>query len=409
MIQPIHHLVINYFGLGVVSSWMRAVLKVAFFIPCAAAIEAPGRGPLSLLLAQAASRTENSRRHHVDGNEDAFLAKAVDDAAKLAREALQEAGIQANTKEEATDTVAAAALRLADAEEIKPIPEHLAVWVTGFPRSGSSTTLAMVKALSGVSEYYAVGDAFALFEPCHGGDELEPALQEEGCAGLLTKISKCDFSQVNKLWGWDQPHTTSNHSLYTKETARSICKASHVVAFKTVDFGHHLDRFFWLLDSQPALRVVATVRDPRGIYASWKTTPPFPDLLRKCDDCKGGHFYTMKQVCDAFAANLGLKDKRIHTIVFEELLRDPAKVTRRASEFLGKEFGAAQESWINRTFNAKECPEVPSWQQGFADCHTQSSSKPDSWRSVLDEAELALFKGTESCQEVAKAYGYPLE
>lgn len=291
--------------------------------------------------------------------------------------------------------------------------DRLSVWVTGFPRSGSSTTLSMVKAVADIADGQAPGEVFSLFEPCHDGDAVAASLAEEGCSGLLSHIARCDFGGVEQLWGWNQPHSTNNHTqIFSKALATEYCLQAHVIAFKTVDYGHDIGQFLWLLDAEPTLRVVATVRDPRGIYASWKTTEPFPDLLRNpesCGTCPGGAFYNMTQLCDAFAANLQVNDERVHTVVFEELLRRPVEITRRVYNFLGASFSANQREWIKRTFDAQDCPEEPSWHEGFADCHTNSAGATDSWREALTDEELAIFSSHASCRLVAEAYGYPTE
>jgi len=65
---------------------------------------------------------------------------------------------------------------------------QLVVWVSGYPRSGSSTMLSMVSAASGHVDARVPGETFSLFEPCHNGDELDPALNVSGCTGLLGSI-----------------------------------------------------------------------------------------------------------------------------------------------------------------------------------------------------------------------------
>lgn len=373
--------------------------------------------PLSLLLAKAAYQGVQEQAAHGSSNED-LLTKAVNEAAQDAQQALNEIHeehLQVNAPPEDQE---AELEKEAIAQAIEPLAaedpfssQRVAVWVTGFPRSGSSTTLSLVKALSGNTDSMAAGKVFSLFEPCHEGDELEPWLRAEGCSGLLTHVSKCDFGGVTRLWGWNQPHTTNNHTMeFSKDAAGNYCEGSNVIAFKTVDYGHDLSQFIWLLDSTPSMRIVATVRDPRGIYASWKTTKPFRGLLKRrwlCGTCPGGLFYNLTQICDAYAANLDVADNRIHTVVFEELLRQPANVTKRVYDFLGMDFGEPQMDWINRTFDAADCPEEPSWHQGFADCHTKSASQVESWRTVLDAKEIEIFNTNENCRRVAEAYGYP--
>lgn len=381
--------------------WARTVLPLALSAPGTTALDLGTSRPssaLSALLTQASLRGEETG---TASSEDAIIAHAVEEAARVAQDAMDE-----------THSPLDMASLVGNEEEETAPHTRVSVWVTGFPRSGSSTTLSLVKAVSGNTDSQAPGQVFSLFEPCHEGDELDPWLRAEGCSGLLTHVAKCDFGGVTRLWGWPQPHTTNNHTMeFSKAVAASFCDKSDVIAFKTVDYGHDLSQFLWLLDSAPSMRIVATVRDPRGIYASWKTTKPFKGLLKRrwlCGTCPGGLFYNLTQICDAYAANLNLDDNRIHTIVFEELLQRPVKTTKRAYEFLGMRFGQAQMEWINRTFDASNCPEEPTWHQGFADCHTKSASQNEAWRSVLDAKEIDMFNSHANCVRVAEAYGYAL-
>eukprot|EP00448_Togula_jolla_P002335 CAMPEP_0170598762 /NCGR_PEP_ID=MMETSP0224-20130122/16422_1 /TAXON_ID=285029 /ORGANISM="Togula jolla, Strain CCCM 725" /LENGTH=360 /DNA_ID=CAMNT_0010923339 /DNA_START=77 /DNA_END=1159 /DNA_ORIENTATION=- len=277
---------------------------------------------------------------------------------------------------------------------------RLAVWVSSYPRSGSSTVLSLVSSSLEGEETQSQTSTFSLFEPCHDGDEYDPWKKEQGCASLLWGLSRCDFSGVKKLWGWADPHSSNHHVKFEAAVATDICQKANLVAFKTVDYGHHLEKWTWMLNTHPHMKIVDVVRDPRGIWASWKTTEPFATLLKE------GGYYTLEGICENFAKNLDLQDTRIHHIVFERLMDNPWETTTQVFNFLGLPFGDKQKKWINSTFNAKECPEPKPWEIGFTDCHTKSASVSEKWREVLTQEEIANFNANPDCRRVVQAYGF---
>jgi len=277
-------------------------------------------------------------------------------------------------------------------------------WVSGYPRSSTSTVLSMVSASQTVVDEFDGGElTFSLFEPCHDGDEYSGELKERGCGGLLWQLARCDFENVDTLWGWMDPHSSHKHEKqdpFSLENATRLCTNADVVAFKTVDNGHKLPEWKWLLDETPELRVLDVVRDPRGIYASWKVLEPFATLV------KNGEFYTINEVCDAFSQNIDFGHERVYHLVFEQLVATPEKIMREAYDFLGMEFGERQVAWLKETFDATECPEPKPWEVGYTDCHTNSGDVAEKWRSVLSQEELDLFSNTPSCQHVMEHYGF---
>jgi len=269
------------------------------------------------------------------------------------------------------------------------------IWISGFPRSGSSTLLSM---LSTGPENAPPSDTFALFEPCHYGDEVEKTLQSRKCWGLLSALADCRFWRIKKLWGWSNPHSSGNSTPYDRETAAKMCKDAHRITFKTVDYGHEIAKWTKLLDAHPDMYMVAAVRDPRGIWASWKSMEPFATGIKE------GTFYTLEQVCAAFAANIDVQHPRVKMVLFENMVRKPRDVTRNLYAALGLDFGAAQEKWIDSNFNSKDCPPVPAWQVGYDDCREDSESVAQHWRSVLSEDDLRRFKEDANCQRVKSHY-----
>jgi len=300
-------------------------------------------------------------------------------------------------------------------ERAKPATEKQhAVWVSGYPRSGSSTVLSMVSAT--MDDNQDPGrPIFSVFEPCHDGDEYQAWLAERAeakpnhnsCPDVLWSLSRCDFTGIGNLWGWWDPHSTNNHTKFNNVSAHNMCTAADVVAFKTVDFGHDLQQFDFLLDSHPNFRVLDVVRDPRGIYASWMTLEPFATLVKEGFPDTGKPFYTLTEICDHFDMNLKFIDERVHRVVFEELMTNPWDVTQGVYEFLGIPFGNKQSMWIENVFNNTDCPPPPPEMVGFTDCHADSGSAvTDRWRTVLTEKELSEWKNSKSCQRIAEVYNF---
>lgn len=274
------------------------------------------------------------------------------------------------------------------------------IWVSGYPRSGSSTALSLVSATMDDNRD-PKGNTFSVFEPCHDGDEYAKWQEQEGCASVLENLAQCDFSGIRGLWGWEDPHTTTGFKDYSSDHAHNLCTNSEVVAFKTVDYGHELKAFKWFLDDLPKLRILDVVRDPRGIFGSWKVLEPFASLI------KAGDFYTIPRVCKHFAANLDFQDDRVHRIVFEDLLDDPFNTTNNAYKFLELEFGEQQQHWIEHVFHATWCPPVDPSMEGFTDCHIDAGANKEKWREVLTDEEQKTFINDPDCQRIAKAYGWP--
>eukprot|EP00927_Polykrikos_kofoidii_P048963 TRINITY_DN4311_c0_g3_i1.p1 TRINITY_DN4311_c0_g3~~TRINITY_DN4311_c0_g3_i1.p1 ORF type:complete len:412 (-),score=35.11 TRINITY_DN4311_c0_g3_i1:144-1307(-) len=278
------------------------------------------------------------------------------------------------------------------------------VWVSGFPRSSTSTVLSMISAGQTVADEVNESDlTYSLFEPCHGGDEYEGELETRGCGGFIWHLTRCDFDGVKNLWGWMDPHSTRNHSKqdrFTRQGATSLCTKANMVAFKTVDNGHKLPEWKWLLDDTPTLRVIDVVRDPRGIYASWKTLEPFATLVKK------GQFYTIRDVCSSFEQNMDFGHGNVKHVVFEQMVRNPEETMKSTYDWLGLKFGSKQTAWLKSTFDASDCPEPKPWEVGYTDCHTNSGVITEKWRSVLTQEELQVFNQTESCRRVMDHYGY---
>eukprot|EP00927_Polykrikos_kofoidii_P079243 TRINITY_DN76027_c0_g1_i1.p1 TRINITY_DN76027_c0_g1~~TRINITY_DN76027_c0_g1_i1.p1 ORF type:complete len:368 (-),score=29.08 TRINITY_DN76027_c0_g1_i1:75-1178(-) len=292
---------------------------------------------------------------------------------------------------------------------------RLAIWIAGFPRSGTSSILSSISAgdhpcgsdcthsgfewdAHGYSQM--PGRIFSLFEPCHEDDDLGSI----SCAMFLQNLCHCDFSGVRNLFKWADPHTTSNHTVFDTQIAGRLCNQAEVVAFKTISVAHRLDGW-WLANMKkvPSMLFVDVVRDPRAIYGSWKRTEYFKEHVKSKNK-----EYSMSTICQNFFYNLNVSHERMYRLKFESLVKRPHLEIFKLRKFLGLPNRKEQSEWVTRTFNAVKCPQQPDWFVGFDDCHTNSRVPLDSWRASLSKEEMDEFSHNHHCIEVAKAYKYPL-
>jgi hypothetical protein len=237
---------------------------------------------------------------------------------------------------------------------------------------------------------------FSLFEPCHPADEFAGT----NCGDLLHQLLHCNFTGITNLNGWENPHSTSKHrekDPFSAAGATKLCKHADVVALKTISADKDLRNWEWLLQDTPNLHILNVVRDPRGIYASWKMTEPFAERI------EAGKQPTIVEICDVFSQNINFDHPRVHTVVFEQLVSTPVKIMRQAYRFMGMEFGKRQKEWLKETFDVSVCADH---ENQFTDCHKNSGDVVEKWRSVLSKEELNLFNRTESCQRVLQHYGF---
>jgi hypothetical protein len=243
-------------------------------------------------------------------------------------------------------------------------------------------------------------------------------LEREGCQAEVDRIIGCNFSGVETLGSytrkgglflWSPTEDGLTHE--APEVQAAVCKRSDVIAFKTVTYGHTgQDSVLTFLERHPRLKVIDMVRDPRGIYASWRTTLPFSTIVNgeregNPDAHDSGWWVGLEGICRSFAQNLRRSHPRIHRVKYEDLVLDPFRTMRAAYAFAGLTFGEAEAVWITQTFNAN-CEERDMGQ--FSGCHRNSSEPVARWEDVLSPYEKSLFLEDPRCREVAEHYGYPL-
>lgn len=287
----------------------------------------------------------------------------------------------------------------------KRLRENLPIWVHAFTRSGSSTMMSMFSEAWGPKGVDS--GTFALFEPCHPGDKVFEPLASEGCEGVVRALAGCDFKSIGWLANWNDLHSrTAGLARYNASAASAACSAAPLNVLKTAvnpalgDFPLR-DRLA-ILDEDESLLMVDVVRDPRNIYASIMSTYPFNVNAQR-------NTTILTRICDSFAEGLRFKHDRMHRIVFEDFLRSPEQVMRRAYTFIGANFGAKQRDWIAAHVDANDCPdhvEHP-FKKAYSDCRTDSMGAITAFASVLHDDEKDAFARHESCQELKRAWSLP--
>jgi len=248
-------------------------------------------------------------------------------------------------------------------------------------------------------------EVYAVFEPCHNDDKYSPELAKKGCHGVLNALARCDFQDIEWLHGNKNPHSTQRQDDYTPTAASASCAGADLVTIKTIDYAHDLKEALPILDNNDNLLMIDVIRDPRGIYASWKATYPFSKMLQ--NDNKT----LMTDICDSFAKNLKIRHPRLRRIVFEHLVEKPKPVMEGVFDFIGVPFGDVQLQWINSTFNS-DCDaddKVSKLNKNYRDCHSDSTWALHRWERELSKKEKDMFSDHEACREVAWAYNFPLD
>lgn len=275
-------------------------------------------------------------------------------------------------------------------------------------RAGSSTILSMMSSTfpNGTHSPQDGGEVFSSFEPCTDGDEFIGKLQDMNlmwgkrgeeasrlCGEVVLGMSQCDFSSIKGLKHWMDVHSTNGRTAtFKRSLAEKMCSESNFVAVKTVA-PIRMENVSWVLHANPHLKVIEVVRDPRGMYASEAAVGN-----------KSGT--TLGFLCMRLAWNLHFEHPRLHRVVFEELVKDPRKVSKDVYEFLGRPWGQEQEDWVDGTFNAG-CSKIENKRHPhFNDCHSDSAAAATSWKKTLPTAQKKEFHQNSDCVDVARAYKF---
>mmetsp|Transcript_88243 Transcript_88243/g.189395 ORF Transcript_88243/g.189395 Transcript_88243/m.189395 type:complete len:391 (-) Transcript_88243:87-1259(-) len=273
------------------------------------------------------------------------------------------------------------------------------VWITSFARSGSSTLLSLVEA--------EMVPVFALFEPCHEGDQLDPWLAQGGCAALLSQLAQCNFTGVNKLWGWFDSHSLTNgadHN-YSPYSATKACKAAELIVFKTISWGHNLTgEVIPFLEDNPQVKAINLVRDPRSIFASMLSTD---GAFQETQEWRESDGVGLLKICNYMGANIHVSHPRLFEVVYESLVDKPILEAKHMFKFLGAPDVAGRQSvlkFVRTHFNSPLCEDD---NDSYSDCRSNSTERKDRFTDLTND-EYASFMASESCRSVANFYNYDL-
>merc|ERR1719375_783056 len=241
------------------------------------------------------------------------------------------------------------------------------VWIDSFPRTGSTLVFDIVR-----NSLLDDSKVFTLYEPCHSGDKLSPELEVAGCAGLLAHLGQCNFTGIEKLWGWSQSSIgTEAMPAYSVDFAETACKQAPLVVFKTVyELLTLTPKAMTVLSANPNLYYITVVRDPR----------------------------------DTYVANGNLTDPKLINVVYEELVQDPVSIIRGVQEGLGLSMTMKQMQFIRENFDG-ECEDLDV-SDNYATCKTNSTASLESWRQELSNDELMIYVSHTPCRIVCKVYDY---
>lgn len=293
-------------------------------------------------------------------------------------------------------TSAAALLELEQGEGLAAVFRKT-VWIASFSRSGSTTMMDMVQAS------LPTWKQFGIFEPCHAHDTYHNTVftapsAVNGCPNLVRDIARCDFSHIQKLWGWGNPHSKHRHPGYAPHLASSDCKAAQLRVYKTIYINDITRHVVPLLKASPGMKVVYIVRDPRAIHASRLR------MISQGTNFRVSHDIT-QEMCHIMVRNSHVKNPRILRVRFEDWVAQPVMVAKRVYGHAGLKFGPKQHQWVASHFNAAECGGA---NHSFGTCREDSRAVATKWRTQLPPAELAHF-ATPICQRALKLFRYPLQ
>lgn len=280
-------------------------------------------------------------------------------------------------------------------EEADKLPaDKRVIWISAFPRSGSSMMLSLVS--------QADFPVFTIFEPCHVRDSLEPWLTARGCGALLSQLSQCNFTGVIWLNGWLHGQTLKNGAggkPYTPQRAAKACRSAGLVAFKTVTWGHDLAKeTIPFLEANPHVQAIDLIRDPRSIYASEFNAGGFWKGIHDPDPEE------LTEMCDYMSDGLYETHPRLLRVVYEDFIVDPVRATGKISDFVAipPELGAYNHSaFLNWSFDNEDCND----DNAYSNCQTNRTAPIDRY-TLLGERMFRAFSGTKHCREISKFYGY---
>lgn len=325
----------------------------------------------------------------------------------------------------------------------KPSGERPTVWVLAGTRTGSSTILSMISATP--DDNRAGGDVFSLYEPCHPRDQysmktgIDKLDKKHGpwtwgshtddslCGNIVLDVSRCDFTNILELNGWKNEHTSNgNTTSFSRSIATEKCKDSKIIAVKTVDGVPNLEKVSWVLHENPHLKILEVVRDPRGVLASKARAGvalEVPDdpmkiegsgnqdhnaTLTKIAHDRGFDMKSLDGMCENLHANMKFKHPRVHQVVFDDLVKDPLKISKDVYKFLKLPVTEKLDEWVHATFDNPDCDEGSTVKDRHDDCRSDSAKSATKWMQEISHGAKKHFLKNEDCVKIAHKYKFPL-
>lgn len=175
-----------------------------------------------------------------------------------------------------------------------------------------------------------------------------------------------------------------------------FAKASptHIV-YKEVRYHHILPN---LLQQDPSLRLVAVVRNPLAVMASWLAAPRefradqgwvFADEWRAAPSKNGGRpeefygFDKWKESAGLFHAMAVQYPQRVRLLAYSALLADPLVETQRLCGFAGLEFTPQMQQFLQSS-RGETKPDTYSVYR--------ERSRDDGWKTTLDDSIVTAIR-----------------
>lgn len=173
----------------------------------------------------------------------------------------------------------------------------------------------------------------------------------------------------------------------------------------------HVFRIDDIVARYPDARVVAMVRDPRAViasYANWRNQGGFdldrdPDHLEliEADQERARRTYDpvllsllWRSQAQAILRARAAHPRSVHVQRYEDLVRDPRPHVEAVVRFVGLDFRA----------ELLDVPVLNSSFERFAEGAGLSTAPVDRWRSVLDDGEVAVVQ--QACRGVMEQLGF---
>ncbi len=106
------------------------------------------------------------------------------------------------------------------------------------------------------------------------------------------------------------------------------------------------------------------------------------------------------KTCKVMNKNMFVKHPRLHTVMFDDIVREPLRSFQLLFDAIGLPFGAVQREILEETFNNQNCQE-----DEMTTCKNNSTESIAKWRYELSSEEVTEFDKNVDCQKLSAFYG----